>query len=105
MNYLSTLAFRKKVEAVAKKKSCEVAGLWMKSLSNHMYWCAASTKDGDENMIEAKWLSVINHIHNKHKGHGEPFPECAHGPIHSKKWIKFRKFTIQAHFEVYMLTL
>ena len=62
-----------------------MAGMWQKSIINHLYWCAVSTEDGDGDMIEAKWLSVINHMHNKHRGHGEPYPKCAHSRIYRRK--------------------
>ena len=28
---------------------------------------AVSTPNGDGDLIQAKWLSVDNHVHNKHK--------------------------------------
>ena len=62
---------------------------------NHLYWSAVSTPDGDGEMILAKWLSVDNHIHNKHKKHGKLFPACKHKRIQmrgrKKKWFKPRK--------------
>ena len=85
------LAFRKKVEKLSKKKGCEIAGEWLKSLVNHLYWCASSTEDGDGEMILAKWLSVVNHIHNKHRNHGKIFPKCMHSRLYKRKWIKPRK--------------
>ena len=56
-----------------------------------MYWCVASTPSGNGEMIKAKWLSLENHIHGVHTGHGDIFPECAHGQldVHTrKKWFK-----------------
>lgn len=63
-----------KVEALALKKDCEIAGEWVKSLVNHLYRCVASTPDGNGDMIIAKRLSVVNHIHNKHSCHSSIFP-------------------------------
>ena len=83
------VAFRKKVDALAQRKDCEIAGQWSKSLVNHLYWCASSTPDGNGEMIEAKWVSVVNHIHNKHSHRGSVFPKCQHGRLYKrKKWIK-----------------
>ena len=66
---------------------------WKKSVVNHMFWCAASTDDDDEDLKEAKWLSITNHIINRHSGHESPlFPQCLHGRLHGrerkKKWLK-----------------
>eukprot|EP00057_Strongylocentrotus_purpuratus_P024708 XP_011679182.1 PREDICTED: uncharacterized protein LOC105445380 [Strongylocentrotus purpuratus] len=43
---------KKKITAVAKMKDCELAGLWQRSIINHVYWCASSTPDGDGEMME-----------------------------------------------------
>lgn len=56
-----------------------------------MYWCAASTKEGDGNIMEAKWLSIGNHIHNRHRGHGQLFPKCLHKTLKHRKLLKARK--------------
>ena len=78
----------KKIEALAKKKSCAVLGDWKQSISNHLYWCAASSS-GDGNQVEAKWLSISNHVTNVHEGHSEAFPRCSHGPLQpERKWLR-----------------
>uniref|UniRef100_A0A1X7VJG1 Uncharacterized protein n=1 Tax=Amphimedon queenslandica TaxID=400682 RepID=A0A1X7VJG1_AMPQE len=75
---------KKKVLALAKREECEIIGEWSKSIVNHLYWCAASSDDNEE-MIKDKWLSLINHIHNKHQ-HSGLFKKCAHGRVdHNKK--------------------
>ncbi|XP_070561301.1 uncharacterized protein [Ptychodera flava] len=83
---------KKKVIALSKERDCEKAGKWSRSIVNHMYWCATSTEDGDEDIIEAKWLSLVGHMQNRHTGHGDPFPECAHGHLRGrerrKKWLQ-----------------
>ena len=51
-----------------------------------MYWCAASCEDDDPDLKEAKWLSITNHIMNKHTGHKNPlFPNCLHGRLHGRE--------------------
>ena len=67
------LGFRKKVKVLAKQKDCELVGKWEQSMINLMYWCVVSTPNGDGDMMVAKWLSLENHIHNKHSGHGKLF--------------------------------
>lgn len=88
------IAFKKKVDALAKEKDCELVGKWKKSMVNHLYWSAVSTPNGNGDTIKAKWMSLDNHIHNKHKGHGKPFPSCKHKTLRkrSKKWFKRRKY-------------
>jgi len=58
-----------KIDSLAKKKDCAVVSKWTKSVMNHMFWCAASTVDDNEDLKGAKWLSIANHIMNKHPGH------------------------------------
>ena len=81
---------------MAKQKECKIIGEWEKSLINHLYWSVVSTPSGNAEMIKAKWLSLDNHIHNKHSGHGENFPRCSHGVLkgrdRNKKWFKRRKY-------------
>ena len=85
---LYNIGLRKKLEKLAKKKDCEIVGLWIKSICNHLYWCAASTPDGNEHVIKKKWLSLVSHMHNEHEN-------CAHrrlrGRQRNKKWICYRK--------------
>ncbi|KAJ8043633.1 hypothetical protein HOLleu_10819 [Holothuria leucospilota] len=82
----------KKVEKLARMKSCVAAKAWSRSVSNHMYWVAASTPDGNGDMMLAKWLSVANHIQNVHEHDSQLFPKCLHGPLdesdRKKKWLK-----------------
>ena len=63
---------------------------------NHLYWCVVSTPSADGDMMKAKWLSLENHIHNKHSGHGRPFPKCSHkrlvGRNRNEKWFTRRKY-------------
>ncbi|XP_071854147.1 uncharacterized protein [Apostichopus japonicus] len=71
----------KKIDQLAKKKTCTAVGEWSKSISNHLYWVAASTSDGDGEVMLAKWQSVTNHIQNVHTHDSELFPKCQHGNL------------------------
>ena len=86
------LGFRKKLDVLAKQKNSELVGKWGKSIVNRMYWSVASTPTGNSDLIKAKWLSLVNHVHNIHSGHGEDFPSCAHekDPKYNqnKMWLK-----------------
>ncbi|ELU05962.1 hypothetical protein CAPTEDRAFT_202478 [Capitella teleta] len=85
---------RKKWEAAAKLKGCTEIGPWIRSATNHLYWCTISTPGLDEaskTMRKAKWLSIANHMVNQHTGHGEPlkFTKCAQNcrADRKKAWI------------------
>ena len=89
---------RKKIEALAKQKDCNIVGEWQKSILNHLYWCVASSPNGDSELVQAKWLSLENHIHNVHRGHSKKFPKCTHPRLQAsernKKWLKRREYHI-----------
>ncbi|XP_052260140.1 uncharacterized protein LOC127864520 [Dreissena polymorpha] len=58
--------------------------------------------EGNGDLVVAKWLSIGNHVVNRHDGHGDLFPRCLHGPIdRSKKWIKAGS---KAHKELLLIT-
>ncbi|XP_076085026.1 uncharacterized protein LOC143055858 isoform X2 [Mytilus galloprovincialis] len=79
----------KKLDALGKRKTkgFDVIGRWAKSISNHIYWCAASSQ-GDGEMVTQKWSSILNHITNIHEGHGPKFPACLHDTLDDREWIK-----------------
>ncbi|XP_021351033.1 uncharacterized protein LOC110448878 [Mizuhopecten yessoensis] len=76
----------KKLETLGKSKKYAQAGLWARSVSNHVYWCAASS-EGNGELVRQKWTSILNHITVIHEGHGDLFQSCQHGDI-SRNWIK-----------------
>ena len=84
---------KKKLLAIGKKKGCEEVNKWIKSIINHLYWCAMSGSNDSADLIRDKWLSLINHVHNNHT-HTGLFKKCAHTRIYKRKtkWIKPREF-------------
>ncbi|XP_064598240.1 uncharacterized protein LOC135464679 [Liolophura sinensis] len=81
----------KKLDKLGQTQDCALVKEWKKSIINHLYWCAASTPDGNPEMMFAKWLSLCNHILGVHDGHSDLFPKCEHGPLaapREKKWFK-----------------
>ena len=82
------------MNALAKQKECDIIGKWEKSVINHLYWCVSSTTTDDQTLLKAKWLSLVNHVHNKYSGHGKEFPKFLHkrlrGRDRNKKWLKSR---------------
>lgn len=79
----------KNLDRLSQKKKCEILKKWLRSIKNHVYWCATSSTSGPEKV--AKWTSLLNHIQNMHI-HGNPeFPKCAHPHQVSrdpKKWFR-----------------
>ena len=75
---------------------------------NHMYWSAVSTPDDEGELRIAKWRSVVNHIQNVHEGHGDLFPECAHGELQGKdgkkRWIQPSQLLLQICHCKYLLS-
>lgn len=92
--------FRKKLEAAAKKKGCSLIREWQRSILNHLYWCVASTEDGDGETILAKWLSLDNHVHNQHTHASPRFRRCVHGRLSKRKWFQRRKFKALSKHDV-----
>ena len=82
---------KKKVTALSNKKGCEDVRPWIRSISNHLYWCALSSK-GDAALVVAKWTSLAAHVQNLHDHDNDLYPTCSHPPVdntaYRKKWLK-----------------
>lgn len=82
----------KKMAQLANQRGCELVREWIRSVSNHMYYSAASSNGESGDMVVAKWKSVVWHIQNIHEGHDEPlFDRCTHPPLDSnnqRKWLQ-----------------
>ena len=79
----SLIQFQKKAENLPKEKDCAIVRKWTKSMINHIYWSAVSTTNGSENMILAKWLSLVNYINSNHVSHSPTFPKCLKPELYS----------------------
>ncbi|KAK3705290.1 hypothetical protein QZH41_008177 [Actinostola sp. cb2023] len=75
----------KKIDKVAKQKDCGDIAEWKQSISNHMYWCAASTPDGNGDMIKAKWEILPLHIQDIHTSNNVLHSECGHGELEGER--------------------
>lgn len=51
------------------------------------------SSNGNKEEIKEKWLSLLNHIHNRHTGHGKIYKKCTHKRI-KRKWFKQSKITV-----------
>lgn len=73
-------------------RGCEDLKLWRPAVINHLHWTAASTPDGDPNVMEAKWCSMVNHVQDIHEHGDAAFPHCAHPPLEGeareKEWLE-----------------
>lgn len=73
---------------------------WTQSIKNHIYWSASSTPTGDPELMLEKFLSIENHIQNKHSDlPAELFVKCAYEPIsakaeRTKAWLESGEFII-----------
>jgi len=77
---------KQKIVAKGKRKDCSILNDWTKSITNHVYWCAA-TSDGDADLMRAKWLSIDRHVVNKHHDHGVVYDSCEHDELDCRNWI------------------
>ena len=78
----------KKIDALSKQKDCEDLSLWKKSICNHVYYCAASSANGDA--MVAKFKAVSAHVQNIHS-HDDPlYPACDHEPLttNERQWLE-----------------
>lgn len=80
----SLLGIKKKLSRLAKTKECALIAEWIKSITNHLYWCASSAPDGEGNEIVKRWMSLADHICDVHD-------DCYHEPLNTlqerKKWF------------------
>ena len=84
---------KKKLAQKAKRKNCRELGDCIRSIINHFWWCCA-TCNKDETLLIEKWLSILNHISNKHYWEDATvFKKCEHTAIskqeaRKKKWLE-----------------
>jgi len=75
---------KKKLLKVAKYKYCEVVGEWIKSITSHMYWCAAKSPGGNGKEMTIWWKLLMEHLRDQHEN-------CYHIPglrDRCKKWLQ-----------------
>lgn len=95
---------RKKLEKLAKNKDCGLVSEWARSIINHLYWSIMSTAQDSPELVKEKWLSLDNHVHNKHKGHGKVYEKCKHQKL-KRKWFHRSKLTNLFQFSFYTCIL
>ena len=77
----------KKLTKKAKKKDCQELLPWIQSVSNHLWWCAA-TCEQNADLLREKWLSLLHHITGKHRWRAfkefKLIKKCGHPRISAK---------------------
>ncbi|XP_042148053.1 uncharacterized protein LOC120839234 [Ixodes scapularis] len=79
---------KKKLTAASKRAGCQDLQIWIQTATNHMYWSARAA-GGDEKLLIDIWLSMHNHVINKHSGHEGTYGRCLHGdmPEPTRPWM------------------
>ena len=77
---------------MANKKDTAEIMPWVKSIANHLWFCASQC-NGDADLLVEMWTSIVWHIQNVHTFSGEKLQRCSHEPlapedIRKKKWLK-----------------
>ena len=77
------LGFEEKVDT-----DCADVAAWRQSIVNHFYWCAATTPDGDREVMNTNWsmlpLRIQDYVENTH------YPECGLGELEEKSRNRLR---------------
>ena len=58
---------KKKLGCLANISDCAIIGEWIKRITNHIYWCAASATDGKGDDMVKRWKTLIDHICDIHE--------------------------------------
>lgn len=85
----SVLEVTKVLTKIAKISGNEILNEWIKPCTNHLFWSAVTTHNGNGEVIWAKFSSFFSHVVNKHKNLKNPvFDKCAHSDeIQPRKWL------------------
>ena len=67
----------------AKTAAFRVIAPWIKSITNHLYWCIYSSEYEEER--EFKWRFLLDHIVDRHQ-------DCPHTSVSPKQWLTKGKF-------------
>ena len=75
---------------IAKISGCEGISEWIKPCTNHLYWSARTTKNGNGEVIWAKFSSFFSHVVDEHANLENPiFNKCGHKEnIEPRKWLE-----------------
>ena len=87
--FLLNLEVTKVLTKIAKVSGCEAIAEWIKPCRNHLYWSAKTTRDGNGEVIWAKFSSFLSHVVDEHENLDNPlFNRCGHNAIiQPHKWL------------------
>ncbi|KAG0425581.1 hypothetical protein HPB47_027267 [Ixodes persulcatus] len=77
---------KKKLLAASRSGPCKDLEVWVQQVNNHLYHCAA-LGEGNGPLMVSMWMSLLNHVVNKHDGHDGPYHECLHQPLPARAWL------------------
>jgi len=81
-NFPKSIGLSKTIGKLAQKKDCRDISAWQSSITNYMYWCAASTPDGNGDVMTEKWKILLYHILDIHTNEeSNIYQECGHGEL------------------------
>ena len=103
------IGLKKKLTKLGKYKDCDIINDQTKSITNHLYWCAASTPENDRDEMAIRWKSLMDHIQDSHE-------EYYHDPLgdleRHKKWfipgkcmVHVATFIVERSFYIYIQEL
>ena len=79
---------KKSIEKVVHRVECSDLYLWKPAIVRHLYWCASSS-GGNGELVEEKWVSILNHVRDIHMHDGPLYPVCSHPPLtESRQWLQ-----------------
>ncbi|KAM7297593.1 uncharacterized protein ISCGN_022744 [Ixodes scapularis] len=77
---------KKKLLAASRSGPCKDLEVWVQPVNNHLYHSAA-LGEGNGPLMVSMWMSLLNHVVNKHDGHDGPYHECLHQPLSGRAWL------------------
>jgi len=83
----------KKLTKQAKSKAKKELEPWIHSISNHLWWCVKECKK-DPQVLVSTWVSIVNHVVNKHKWRENkstvscPHPKLTKQQCKEIQWLK-----------------
>ncbi|XP_042147399.1 uncharacterized protein LOC121836542 [Ixodes scapularis] len=80
---------KKKLTAASKRAGCQDLQIWIQTAKYHIYW-SAKAAGGDEKLLIDIWLSMHNHVINKHSGHEGTYGRYLHD---SQAYNQFKSIT------------